>query len=89
MIGLGPSAIDVVMMLTNAKVKSVSLSQRKSLANVTEDELNKLKNALPNVIFRDQIRRFTADGAEFADGTHQTFTSIIYATGERKSQKMA
>lgn len=88
MIGFGPSGIDVVMMLSNVKARSVSLSQRKSLANATKDELEKLKNALPNVIFKDQIKRFTVDGVEFSDGTHQTFTSIIYATGEREKNEI-
>lgn len=82
-IGSGPSGLDVVMMLSTV-AKSVSLSQRRSLVNVTKDELEKQKNRLPNVIFRDSVKRFTANGVEFSDGTHQTFSMIIYATGERR-----
>lgn len=85
-IGAGPSGIDVVMMLSNVKAKSVSLSQRKPLANATKDELDQQKNALPKAIFKGSIKRFTVDGVEFSDGTHQTFSSIIYATGEQKKK---
>lgn len=85
-IGSGPSGLDVVMMLS-AVAKSVSISRKRSLENVTKDELDQQKNRLPNVIFRDSVKRFTANGVEFTDGTHQTFSTIIYATGERQMQR--
>lgn len=86
-IGSGPSGLDVVMMLSTV-AKSVSLSQRKSLVNVTKDELEKQKNRLPNVILRDSVKRFTANGVEFSDGTHQLFSTIIYATGKGRKGKI-
>lgn len=79
-IGAGPSGIDLVMMLTNV-AKHVSLS-RKHSSNATENESEKQKNALPNVILKGRVKRFTPNGAEFTDGTYQNFSSIIYATGE-------
>lgn len=82
-IGSGPSGLDVVMMLSNV-AKSVSLSQRKSLVNITKDELDKQKARLPKVISRDSVKRFTVNGVEFTDGTHQMFSTIIYATGNEK-----
>lgn len=81
MIGTGPSGLDLVMMLSKV-AKSVSVSRKTSSANVTKDELEKEKNALPNVSLKNRVRRFRPDGVEFTDGTRQTFSSIIYATGE-------
>lgn len=87
MIGSGPSAIDLVMMLTDVG-KSVAYSRKKPLANSTEDEIKKQKDILPKAILKDQIKRFTADGAEFIDGTHQIFSTIIYATGEWNAHRI-
>lgn len=80
MIGNGPGGFDLVMMLSRV-AKRVTLSRKKP-----QTEMEKLRqtveSALPQIIFKDEIKRFTVDGAVFADDTHETFTTIIHATGK-------
>lgn len=70
-VGGGPSGIDMVNQLSNTAIR-VTLSQRKHL-NSSEFP--------SNVILQEEVVRFTPTGAEFIDGTHQTFSVVILATG--------
>lgn len=80
MIGIGPSGVDLAMMLSNV-AKRTTLSRKKPQNQI--DELRKkFETSLSNVIFKDEIKRLTEDGAEFMDGSRQSFSTIIYATGE-------
>lgn len=84
MIGSGSSAIDLVIMLSNI-VRNITISARKWNNGLNVELESGLHSYLPNVILRPKINRFVADGAEFIDGTKQTFTSVIYATGYKYS----
>lgn len=80
-IGASSSGLDLVNHLANV-AKSVTLSQNK-LQHQTKEARERRKKSLPaGTILKDNVKRFTADGAEFIDGTTQPFTVIIYATGE-------
>lgn len=37
-----------------------------------------------NVDLRSDVRRLTRNGAEFTDGTHETYSVIFYCTGKIK-----
>lgn len=63
--------------------KRVTIS-RKSSFNVDdnipfEEQQHRLP---PKTTLKDSVKCFTTDGVEFIDGSRQTFTTIIYATGE-------
>lgn len=61
--------------------KRVTSSQHKR-SNETPEALSKRKSIAPaNVTLQDNVKRLTATGAEFIDGTHETFSVIIYGTG--------
>lgn len=79
MIGHGASGRDIVYQL--AKVGNrVTSSQRRN--NETDEERETRQKKLPpNVILQDEVKRFTPNGAEFVDGTKQTFSLVIFATG--------
>lgn len=80
-IGAGPSGTDLALHLSKV-AQSVTLS-RKAKPNETEEMRRKHQNALPSIIqVKSVVKRFTNEGAEFLDGTLQSFTTIIYATGE-------
>lgn len=81
-IGAGSSGQDIVFHLSNI-AKSVTLSVRKK-QNETAYEFQQRQRLLPSkTSLKYNVKRFTADGAEFIDGTQEKFTTIIYATGER------
>lgn len=62
--------------------KNVTISRNKPKKETIE-ERNKRENALPpQTVMKDNVDHFTANGAEFIDGTTQTFNTVIYATGE-------
>ena len=71
-IGYGASGIDLTKILSKV-AKSVTTSTKKLIVNHAEF----------NVTFKSPIKRFTADGVEFSDGTQKKFSTIIYATGEK------
>lgn len=79
-IGAGPSGVDIVAHLSKT-ASQVTFSQRK-IPNETKEERDKRVSLLPrNTTLQDDVKRFTAAGAEFIDGSHQTFDVVIYATG--------
>lgn len=80
-IGAGTSGTDLLIHLIKV-AGSVTLSRKKKL-NETDEMCQKYLSALPpKTILKGVVKRFTADGAEFLDGTRQSFTTIIYATGK-------
>lgn len=80
-IGGSVSGLDLVISLSNV-VKSLTLSVKKR-PNDTEELRKKRQQTLPaKTILKYNVQRFTADGAEFIDGTRQTFTAVIFATGK-------
>lgn len=79
-IGSGPSAMDLVAAIAKS-AKRVTSSQHKQ-PNETPEALAKRKSIAPaNVRLQENVKRLTETGAEFIDGTHETFTTIIYGTG--------
>lgn len=59
----------------------VTSSQHKR-PHETPDELAKRKSLVEaNVTLQEDVKRLTETGAEFIDGTHQTFSTIVYGTG--------
>lgn len=71
------------------KAKKVFLSQNEigGVLEVTEilQAREKLRITLSSKpIVKGNVKRFTAHGADFMDGTQETFTSIIFATGENE-----
>lgn len=59
----------------------ITFSQRKRV-NETKEVRDKRQGLFPrNTILKDEVKRFTPTGAEFIDGTHQTFSVVLLATG--------
>lgn len=81
--GMGASGLDLMLQLQNV-ANRVTISRKKP-GNETEDvPIEQQQNILPSkTILKDTVKRFTNDGVEFVDGSRQSFTTIIYATGER------
>lgn len=82
MIGTGPSGVDLVIHLANV-AKTVTISRNKPKHETKEQYEKRINSLPPNTILKDNVKHFTADGAEFIDGTQEKFDTIIYATGER------
>lgn len=81
MIGASSSGLDLANHLSTV-AKSVTLSQNKP-PHQTKEAREKRKKSLPaGTILKDNVKRFTADGAEFIDGTTVPFTVVIFATGK-------
>lgn len=81
-IGNGPSGVDLVIHISKV-AKHVTLSRNKPKKE-TPEERKRRENALPpKTVLQDNVKRFTADGVEFIDGTTQTFSTIIFATGAK------
>lgn len=79
-IGAGPSGVDIVNLLSKT-CKHVTFSQKMGKYG-SEDAIKQRQSVLPsNCVLKDVVKRFTMTGAEFVDGTHETFTTIIWATG--------
>lgn len=79
-IGAGPSGMDLVAHLSKTATR-ITFSQHKR-PNETKEEREKRQSVLPsNAVLQDNVKTFTATGAEFIDGTHQTFSAVILATG--------
>lgn len=74
-IGAGPSGMDLAYEISK-KAKRVTLSHHHD---------PEPKTVFPsNVDQRPDIKTLTKSGAEFADGTHQTYTVIFYCTGNER-----
>lgn len=81
-IGGKDSGTDVVNMCSS-KAERITWSQHKK-PNESMEALEKRKKLLPpNVTLRWDVKHFTLTGAEFTDGLHETFSIVIYATGNR------
>lgn len=80
---MGASGLDLMLQLQNV-ANRVTISRKKPM-NATEDEpLEQQQTVLPpNTTLKGSVERFTSDGVEFMDGSWQSFTTIIYATGEQ------
>lgn len=80
MIGASFSGVDLVIHLSKV-ANRITLSENKK-PNDTDERREKFRNGLPpQTIIKANVKRLTADGAEFVDGSNDTFTAIIYATG--------
>lgn len=76
-IGNGTSGMDMVQLLAHSSERT-AFSVRKQ----SEAAFEELRGHLPaNCSLRSVVRRFTATGAEFVDGTYETFTAVIWAIG--------
>lgn len=72
--------MDLVAQLST-RANRITFSQHKR-RDETEETREKRQSLLPSkAILQDNVRRFTPTGAEFIDGTHQTFTTVFFATG--------
>lgn len=72
-IGAGPSGVDLTYAVSK-HAKRLAFSHRTHNPN----------HRLPNTVsFKGQIREITESGAVFTDGSQETFTHIIYCTGEQ------
>lgn len=79
-IGGGSSAKDLVEHLSKTATK-LTWSQHKH-ADETSEQYEKRKSLLPtNATLQGDVKRFTETGAEFMDGTHETFSVVFFATG--------
>lgn len=79
-IGAGFSGIDLVQQMSKT-ANRITFSQHK-VPNETAEARAKRESLMPsNTKLQDNVKRFTATGAEFIDGTHETFNAVIYATG--------
>lgn len=63
----------------------ITWSQR-NISNISKKVLENRKNLiLPNGSIQGDVKRFTVTGAEFSDESHETFSVIIFATGNRNT----
>lgn len=82
-IGGGPSGSDIVAHLAKT-AERVTYSQHRR-PNETKAAREKRESVLPpKATLQDNVKRFTKTGAEFIDGSHETFTVVIFATGESR-----
>lgn len=83
-IGAGPSGMDLVAHLSKTATR-VTFSQHKR-PHETKEQFEQRKQLLPsNATLQENVKRFTATGAEFLDGQHETFTTVYWATGKATS----
>lgn len=79
-IGAGPSGMDIVSQLSKVALR-ITFSQFKR-PNETKEEREKRQSLMPpKTTLQDNVKRFTPTGAEFIDGSHETFSVVIFATG--------
>lgn len=79
-IGSGPSGKDLVAHCSNTADRITWCQHKKP--NESMEALERRKSLLPpKVTLQDDVKRLTSTGAEFLDGTHQTFSVVIFATG--------
>lgn len=81
-IGAKDSGTDVVNMCSN-KAEQITWSQHKR-PNESMEAFELRKRSLPpKVTLKGDVKRFTITGAEFSDHSHEMFSVVIYATGNR------
>lgn len=78
---MGASGLDLMLQLRDV-ANRVTISRKKPI-HLAEDE--EQMDLPPKTILKDSVKRFTSDGVEFMDGSWQSFTTIIYATGEQSA----
>ncbi|XP_031632889.1 senecionine N-oxygenase-like [Contarinia nasturtii] len=78
-IGGGPSGVDIAQLISKT-AKRVMLSTNTDIL-LSDDVRQKLYGK--NSTFKPVVRRLTSNGADFEDGTSQTFNAVIFATGYR------
>lgn len=79
-IGAGPSGMDLAGQLSHV-AERITFSQHKKPNETKEERESREKLMPPKTTLQDNVKHFTATGAEFIDGTHQTFSLVIFATG--------
>lgn len=80
MVGGGPSGIDLVDHLSKT-ANRITFSQHKKPNETAEERKQRQSLFSSKVTLQDNVKRFTPTGAEFIDGSHQTFNVVFYATG--------
>lgn len=76
-IGNGASGVDVLRLLSKTSER-VTFSVKKQ----SDKSFEMLRSKLPEKCsLQNVVKRFTETGAEFVDGSHETFTTVIWATG--------
>lgn len=65
----------------------ITFSQHKKPNETKEARAQREGLMPPKTTLQDNVKRFTATGAEFLDGTHETFSVVIFATGATKNSK--
>ncbi|XP_031630089.1 senecionine N-oxygenase-like [Contarinia nasturtii] len=74
-VGGGPSGRDLILQLSKV-ANRITWSRR------TYSETGEMRKKYgDNVTFKKNLKRFTSNGADFMDDTHQNFTAVIYGTG--------
>lgn len=82
LIGMGASGLDLMLQLQDV-ANRVTISGKKPAHLADDEPLEQQQIDLPpKTILKSSVKRFTNDGVEFMDGSWQSFTTIIYATGE-------
>lgn len=85
-IGAGASGMDLVAHLSKT-ANHITFSQHKRI-NETKEARDKRQSLLPpNALLQDNVKTFTSTGAEFIDGTHETFSVVLFATGNSYRNK--
>lgn len=80
MIGNGISGRDIIQHLLKT-VRRVTLSRHKP-RNKTQTELMQLQSLHSDKLtIKDDVVSFTSNGANFIDGSYQTFDAVIFTTG--------
>lgn len=81
-IGAGPSGMDIVAQLSKV-ANRITFSQFKR--NETKEERERRQSLMPpKTTLQDNVKRFTENGAEFIDGSNETFSVVIFATGMKR-----
>lgn len=72
--------MDIVAQLSKVATR-ITFSQFKR-PNETKEEREKRQSLMPpKTTLQDNVKRFTPTGAEFIDGSYDTFSVVIFATG--------
>ncbi len=80
-VGGGPSGIDLVLHLSRTASR-ITFSQHKR-SGESKESFEQRQGLLPeNVTLQENVKRLVTNGAEFIDGSIQTFEVIFFATGK-------
>ncbi|XP_031628462.1 senecionine N-oxygenase-like isoform X1 [Contarinia nasturtii] len=85
-IGGGPSGYDIYIQAYQfAKQVTYSFRMPTTAVSSMEENMETVMDLLNDYPLKGNVKRFTANGAEFEDGSRRNFTVIIYATGYKYS----